>query len=227
MPEPPSQPVSALLGQWRAGDQEALQVLIPLVYEELRRIARRRIALAQYERDENDPISRELGELYRAYALDYTEDMSRDARVYLDERAVGAIACAVTVSASVSDAKADGTTSAFVGDNTNIGTASQAVNSLQVTAQGTDVASDTAILGSGGLGTDAADAFASSASRPSTNAASRARALALSASCQAESAARSHTPSIMAAIIAPRLRASAPGIIRRRSLRRFDSMRRW
>jgi FMN reductase len=27
-------------------------------------------------------------------ALDYTEDMSRDARVYLDERAVGAIACA-------------------------------------------------------------------------------------------------------------------------------------
>ncbi|HKW62859.1 MAG TPA: sigma-70 family RNA polymerase sigma factor [Candidatus Acidoferrum sp.] len=39
MPELPSQPVSALLGKWRAGDQEALQVLIPLVYEELRRIA--------------------------------------------------------------------------------------------------------------------------------------------------------------------------------------------
>lgn len=39
VPEPLSQPVSALLGQWRAGDQEALQVLIPLVYEELRRIA--------------------------------------------------------------------------------------------------------------------------------------------------------------------------------------------
>ena len=38
-PELPSQPVSALLGKWRAGDQEALQVLIPLVYEELRRIA--------------------------------------------------------------------------------------------------------------------------------------------------------------------------------------------
>lgn len=43
MPEPPSQPVSALLGQWRAGDQQALQVLIPIVYEELRRIARRHL----------------------------------------------------------------------------------------------------------------------------------------------------------------------------------------
>lgn len=43
MPEPPPQPVSILLGKWRAGDQEALQVLIPLVYEELRRIARRQL----------------------------------------------------------------------------------------------------------------------------------------------------------------------------------------
>jgi RNA polymerase sigma factor (TIGR02999 family) len=33
------QPVSALLIKWRAGDPEALQVLIPLVYQELRRIA--------------------------------------------------------------------------------------------------------------------------------------------------------------------------------------------
>ena len=33
------QPVSALLIKWRAGDQEALQALIPLVYQELRRIA--------------------------------------------------------------------------------------------------------------------------------------------------------------------------------------------
>ena len=37
--EPPSQPVSALLSKWRAGNQDALQALIPLVYEELRRIA--------------------------------------------------------------------------------------------------------------------------------------------------------------------------------------------
>jgi RNA polymerase sigma factor (TIGR02999 family) len=39
MSESPSQPVSSLLHKWRAGDQEALQVLIPLVYQELRRIA--------------------------------------------------------------------------------------------------------------------------------------------------------------------------------------------
>jgi len=37
---PPSHPVSALLSKWRAGNHEALQALIPVVYEELRRIAR-------------------------------------------------------------------------------------------------------------------------------------------------------------------------------------------
>jgi RNA polymerase sigma factor (TIGR02999 family) len=37
--ESPPQPVSALLIKWRAGDPEALQALIPLVYQELRRIA--------------------------------------------------------------------------------------------------------------------------------------------------------------------------------------------
>jgi len=37
--DPPSQPVSGLLNKWRSGDQEALQALIPLVYQELRRIA--------------------------------------------------------------------------------------------------------------------------------------------------------------------------------------------
>ena len=39
VPEPPSQPISAMLDRWRAGDQEALQALIPLVYQELRCIA--------------------------------------------------------------------------------------------------------------------------------------------------------------------------------------------
>jgi RNA polymerase sigma factor (TIGR02999 family) len=39
VPKSSPQPVSALLGRWRAGDQEALQALIPLVYQELRRIA--------------------------------------------------------------------------------------------------------------------------------------------------------------------------------------------
>lgn len=37
--ESSSQPVSALLMKWRSGDQEALQALIPVVYQELRRIA--------------------------------------------------------------------------------------------------------------------------------------------------------------------------------------------
>jgi hypothetical protein len=47
--------------------------------------------------------------------------------------------------------------------------------------------------------------------RPSTNSVSKARALSLSASRQPESAARSHTPSIMAAIMAARFRASSGG----------------
>jgi RNA polymerase sigma factor (TIGR02999 family) len=39
----PPQAVTALLVRWRAGDQAALQDLIPLVYEELREIARRHL----------------------------------------------------------------------------------------------------------------------------------------------------------------------------------------
>ena len=35
----PSQPVSELLVRWRAGDPEALEILVPLVYKELREIA--------------------------------------------------------------------------------------------------------------------------------------------------------------------------------------------
>jgi RNA polymerase sigma factor (TIGR02999 family) len=34
-----SQPVSELLAQWRAGDEESLRHLVPLVYNELRRLA--------------------------------------------------------------------------------------------------------------------------------------------------------------------------------------------
>lgn len=41
--------------------------------EELRRITRRRVALAQYERDEESPVSLALSELYRKYAIDDTE----------------------------------------------------------------------------------------------------------------------------------------------------------
>lgn len=39
MPGATSQPVSALLAQWRAGDEESLRRLVPLVYNELRRVA--------------------------------------------------------------------------------------------------------------------------------------------------------------------------------------------
>ena len=40
MSQPPSQPVTELLVRWRAGDQGALEELVPLVYQELRAIAR-------------------------------------------------------------------------------------------------------------------------------------------------------------------------------------------
>lgn len=39
MSQVPSQQVSALLVKWKAGDQEALQALVPLVYKELRATA--------------------------------------------------------------------------------------------------------------------------------------------------------------------------------------------
>ena len=37
----PSSPVSELLGKWQAGDREALPALVPLVYADLRKLARR------------------------------------------------------------------------------------------------------------------------------------------------------------------------------------------
>jgi RNA polymerase sigma factor (TIGR02999 family) len=37
----PSKPISELLVQWKGGDQEALKALLPLVYDELKRLARR------------------------------------------------------------------------------------------------------------------------------------------------------------------------------------------
>jgi RNA polymerase sigma factor (TIGR02999 family) len=39
MPTPPEEPLSELLVRWRAGDQEALRALVPLVYQELRAMA--------------------------------------------------------------------------------------------------------------------------------------------------------------------------------------------
>ena len=39
MPEPPFHPISELRAKWRAGDEESLRLLVPLVYKELRRLA--------------------------------------------------------------------------------------------------------------------------------------------------------------------------------------------
>ena len=39
MPETTPQPVSELLAKWRAGDEESLRRLLPVVYNELRRVA--------------------------------------------------------------------------------------------------------------------------------------------------------------------------------------------
>ena len=44
MPEPIPADVTQLLGQWSGGDREALDDLIPLVYDELRRMARGHMA---------------------------------------------------------------------------------------------------------------------------------------------------------------------------------------
>jgi RNA polymerase sigma factor (TIGR02999 family) len=43
MSEQPAQPVSELLAKWRAGDEESLRRMVPLVYGELRRIAHRHL----------------------------------------------------------------------------------------------------------------------------------------------------------------------------------------
>lgn len=43
MSEHPIQPVTELLVRWKAGDQAALEELVPLVYKELREIARRQL----------------------------------------------------------------------------------------------------------------------------------------------------------------------------------------
>ena len=46
-PRQPDQDVTALLQQWQAGNADALERLLPLVYEELRRVARARLRQEQ------------------------------------------------------------------------------------------------------------------------------------------------------------------------------------
>lgn len=47
----------------------------PFAMSEMRRIARRRAAMMQYERDERDPFTKAYGDVVRAYARDDTETM--------------------------------------------------------------------------------------------------------------------------------------------------------
>lgn len=47
--------------------------------EELSRIARRRVAVLQYERDERDPFTKAYGDVVRAYARDDTEALRMEA----------------------------------------------------------------------------------------------------------------------------------------------------
>jgi len=47
----------------------------PLTMSEFRRIARRRAAMMQYERDERDPFTKAYGDVVRAHARDDTETM--------------------------------------------------------------------------------------------------------------------------------------------------------
>lgn len=47
----------------------------PLAMDEFRRIARRRAAILQYERDERDPFTKAYGDVVRAYARDDTESL--------------------------------------------------------------------------------------------------------------------------------------------------------
>jgi RNA polymerase sigma factor (TIGR02999 family) len=62
MPIPPEHPVTALLVRWKAGDQEALRTLVPLVYEELRKIAH---AMLRVERPDHTLQSTAL--IHEAY----------------------------------------------------------------------------------------------------------------------------------------------------------------
>jgi len=51
---------------------------------ELERIARTRVAVVQYERDETQPFARAYGDLVRAYALDSTERRRMDALTFFE-----------------------------------------------------------------------------------------------------------------------------------------------
>lgn len=62
MPEEPGSDVTALLVQWSNGNEEALEELIPLVYDELRRVASR-----QLSRERSDHTLQTTALVHEAY----------------------------------------------------------------------------------------------------------------------------------------------------------------
>lgn len=58
---------------------------------ELMRIARRRVAILQYERDEDDDFTKEYGDVVRAYATDDTESLRAKAPDAFQQHAGGAV----------------------------------------------------------------------------------------------------------------------------------------
>lgn len=63
----------------------------PEAMRELARIARRRIAVVQYERDERDPFTRAYGEIVRHYATDDTETLRAAAIEAFERNAPGRV----------------------------------------------------------------------------------------------------------------------------------------
>lgn len=81
-----AKPVSALLVKWKRGDQDALQSLMPLVYDELRRIAHRHL---RAERPDHTLRSTEL--VHEAYLRleSFEHESSADLRILLMARRKG------------------------------------------------------------------------------------------------------------------------------------------
>ena len=67
-----SNPVTALLVRWRAGDQEALEKLMPLVYAELRRLAHHYL-----QRERSDHTLQSTALVHEAYLRLAEEDVPR------------------------------------------------------------------------------------------------------------------------------------------------------
>jgi RNA polymerase sigma factor (TIGR02999 family) len=78
VPHSSSQAVSQLLAKWRAGDEESLRRLVPLVYNELRRLAH-----CQLRKERPDPMLQTTALVHEAYLrLMKQEQMSFENRAH-------------------------------------------------------------------------------------------------------------------------------------------------